>query len=100
HAHLPNQLPRESIERIVKLEKSLEARFNTFRAELDGDRVSDNVIRELLLESDDSERRRRAWEASKQIGGEVRDELLELVRERNRSEERRVGKEWRSWWSA
>lgn len=83
NAHLPNQLPRDSIERIVKLENSLEARFNTFRAELDGERVSDNRIRELLLASDDAELRRRAWEASKQIGGQVRGELLQLVRERN-----------------
>jgi peptidyl-dipeptidase A len=83
NAHRPNQLPHESIERIVRLEKEVEASFNTFRAELDGERVSDNRIRELLLESDDVELRRRAWEASKQIGSEVEERLLELVRERN-----------------
>ena len=83
NAHRPNQLPPESIERIVRLEKSLEARFNAFRAELDGERVTDNRIREVLLDSDDAELRLRAWEASKQIGAEVAAELLELVRERN-----------------
>ena len=83
NAHRPNQLPAESIERIVRLEKSLEARFNAFRAELDGERVTDNQIRELLLDSDDPELRRRAWEASKQIGAKVAGDLLELVRERN-----------------
>jgi peptidyl-dipeptidase A len=83
NAHRPNQLPRESIERIVKLEKSVDHSFNTFRAELDGERVSDNRIREILAESDDVELRCRAWEAAKQIGAEVVDRLLELVRERN-----------------
>jgi peptidyl-dipeptidase A len=83
NAHRPNQLPKETIERLVTLEKSLETRFNTFRAELDGERVSDNGIREVLERSDDLGLRRRAWEASKQIGVEVADELLRLVRMRN-----------------
>jgi peptidyl-dipeptidase A len=83
NAHAPNQIPAETIERIVRLEKSVENRFNTFRAELDGERVNDNQIRELLEHSDDLELRRRAWEASKQIGVEVEAELRELVRLRN-----------------
>jgi peptidyl-dipeptidase A len=83
NAHRPNQLPADVIERIVGIEKSVENRFNTFRAELDGEQVSDNHIRELLERSDDLELRRRAWEASKQIGAEVADDLLTLVRMRN-----------------
>lgn len=81
--HAPNQIPRETIGRIVRLERSLEARFNAFRGEIDGERVSDNRIRELLEHSEDLELRRRAWEASKQIGAEVAPALVELVRLRN-----------------
>jgi peptidyl-dipeptidase A len=77
------QLPPAAIERMVKLEKSLESRFNNFRADLAGRRVGDNQIREVLQKSTDSAERRAAWEASKQIGGQVAGELLELVRERN-----------------
>jgi peptidyl-dipeptidase A len=83
NAHAENQSPPETIERIVELETSLENRFNTFRADLDGRSVSDNEIREILEHEDDLERRRRAWEASKQIGVEVEAELRELVRIRN-----------------
>ncbi len=83
NAHRPNQLPPETIERIVTLEKALDTRFNTYRADLDGERVSDNRIREILERSDDVELRRRAWEASKQIGAEVAADVLELVRIRN-----------------
>jgi peptidyl-dipeptidase A len=83
NAHRPNQLPPETIERIVKLEKALDTRFNTFRADLDGERVSDNRIREILERSDDTGLRRRAWEASKQIGAEVVDGVLELAGLRN-----------------
>lgn len=79
----PNQLPPELIARIVELEVTLEERFNGFRAELDGVRVGDNHIREILERSDDVELRRRAWEAAKQIGLDVRDALLRIVRLRN-----------------
>ena len=83
NAQRPNQLAAEAIERIVALEKGLENRFNIFRAELNGAPVSDNELREVLEHSDDQELRRRAWEASKQIGADAAPDLLELVRVRN-----------------
>jgi oligoendopeptidase F len=81
--HAPNQIPKETIERMVRLESSLTAQFSRFRAELDGESLSENRIREILETSEDLEVRRRTWEASKQIGAEVEFELLELVRARN-----------------
>ena len=48
HAHRARQLAPEMIEQQVRLEKSLESRFNQFRAELDGQRVTDNQIVDLL----------------------------------------------------
>jgi peptidyl-dipeptidase A len=77
------QLPAETIQRQVALEKRLEATFTNFRAHLDGEAVSDNQILEVLVRSNDSGRRRRAWEASKQVGEEVEHDLLELVNLRN-----------------
>jgi peptidyl-dipeptidase A len=77
------QLPPEMIQKQVALEKKLEGTFTNFRAQLDGASVSDNQILEVLVGSDDSARRRRAWEASKQVGGQVEADLLELVRLRN-----------------
>ena len=82
-AHRARQLPPEMIEQQVRLEKSLESRFNQFRATLDGERVSDNRIVDVLRDSDDLGLRRRAWEASKQVGAEVEADLLRLVRLRN-----------------
>jgi peptidyl-dipeptidase A len=84
------QIPPGMIERQVGLEKRLEAAFTNFRAELDGERVTDNRIIDLLVGSDDAALRRRAWEASKQVGAEVEADLLELVRLRNEGA-RRVG---------
>jgi peptidyl-dipeptidase A len=85
HAHQAHQIAPERIERMVTLEKALESRFNNFRATLDGQRVGDNELKRVLRESDDAEARRRAWEASKQIGAEVEADLLTLVRERNQA---------------
>jgi peptidyl-dipeptidase A len=83
HSFQAHQIPPETIERMVKIEKGLESRFNNFRAELDGARVTDNQLLDVLRLENDSARRRRAWEASKQIGREVRGDLLELVGIRN-----------------
>lgn len=83
--HRAHQIPPARIAEMVRLEKSLENRFNTFRATLAGEKVPDNRLREILQRSDDTAERRAAWEASKQVGREVCEELLELVRLRNRA---------------
>jgi len=82
-AHRARQLPADLIERQVRLEKALESRFNQFRAQLDGRAVTDNELVDVLQGSNDVALRRRAWEASKQIGREVEADLLALVRLRN-----------------
>ena len=80
---VPHQLPEELQRQMVELETRVETTFNTFRGALDGTRVDDNAILEILRTSDDSALRRRAWEASKQIGAEVADEVRALARLRN-----------------
>jgi peptidyl-dipeptidase A len=84
-AYRSNQMPPERIAAIVEAEKRLENTFNQFRAQLDGEAVGDNALREVLRSSTDLRRRQAAWEASKQVGREVRDELVALVRLRNAS---------------
>src|SRR5439155_18028130 len=58
-------------------------RFNQFRADLHGQRVTDNELIETLRTSRDLALRRAAWEASKQVGREVETDLIALVRLRN-----------------
>ncbi|HEX2076859.1 MAG TPA: M2 family metallopeptidase [Longimicrobium sp.] len=78
-----NQLPQETIDDLVSRHADLERRFYAFRAELGGERVSNNQIMDVLRDERDSSARRAAWEASKQIGSEVAEPLRELVRRRN-----------------
>jgi peptidyl-dipeptidase A len=82
-AMVPNQISGDLQRQIVELETQVEATFTSFRGELDGERVADNAILEVFRTSDDSDLRRRAWEASKQVGGAVGDSVRELARLRN-----------------
>jgi peptidyl-dipeptidase A len=84
-AFVPHQVPEDLRRAIVELETTVEATFNNFRGEIDDRRVDDNEIAAVLRASDDSAERREAWEASKQIGGEVAAGIRELARLRNRA---------------
>ncbi len=80
---LPQQTPAELRARIIELEASVEMRFSQHRGDIDGRRVDDNEIRQILKESDDVDERRAAWEASKTVGAAVADDVRELARLRN-----------------
>jgi peptidyl-dipeptidase A len=85
HDYQAHQIPPKAIAAMVRIEKALESRFNNFRATLDGRPAADNELREILRTSTDEGERRAAWEASKQIGAQVRDDLIELVGRRNQA---------------
>ncbi len=82
-AFVPHQVPADLRRRIVELETAVESTFNNFRGSINGTRVDDNAIAEILRVSDDAAERQAAWEASKQIGFEVADRIRELARLRN-----------------
>ncbi len=81
--YLGNQTDPQLLESIVNLSGKVENRFNVFRAEVDGEKLTSNDVNAVLRESTDSEYRRVVWEASKAVGKEVVGDLLELVRWRN-----------------
>jgi peptidyl-dipeptidase A len=83
NSHRAHQIAPERITVMVEMEKNLEHRFNGFRARLDGELKTENELRDVLRTSDDLAERRAAWEASKQVGAEVVQDLLRLVRLRN-----------------
>lgn len=87
---LSNQSEPEVIRKIVGIEKALESTFNNFRAELGGEKVGDNRLREIMRAENDSTLRQAAWEASKQIGPLAAARVRELAALRN-TEARRLG---------
>jgi peptidyl-dipeptidase A len=77
------QVPRELRREIATLEAAIDSTFNSFRGTLDGVPVDDNTLIEILRSSDDGERRRCAWEAAKEIGAVVAEDIRHLAHLRN-----------------
>jgi peptidyl-dipeptidase A len=81
--YLEKQVDKELLRKMVAKANAVEKTFNNFRAKVDGKGLTDNDVRKVLKESKSSERRRAAWEASKEVGKLVEADLKELVRLRN-----------------
>ena len=82
-AFAAEQTPAELRGELVRLGAECDSVYATFRGEAGGRRWSDNDIEKVLADSDDSDERRAAWEASKQVGAEVAGRVRRLVEVRN-----------------
>ena len=80
-----NQLPPELLEKMVALSTEIERLFNTYRADMDGKEYTNNDLLEMIRKETDSGRRKKMWEALKQVGGVVAPKLIELARLRNQA---------------
>jgi len=61
----------------------VERKFNTWRAEFEGKKLSDNELKEILNKETDSKRLQKVWESNKTKGKLVAKDILEIVRLRN-----------------
>jgi len=80
---LSNQIDPQLLKQIVEKSSAVTEKFNTYRGTIDGKKVTDNDIRKILKQETDSSIRRDTWLASKQVGKEVANDLIELVKLRN-----------------
>lgn len=80
-----NQIPQKMLEKLAEKEARLAQSYAQFRPEIDGKKVSENEIRYILKHEKNIEKRKRAWEASKEIGQALASQILELVELRNES---------------
>src|SRR4030042_1892040 len=85
NAYLRNQIELELLKQIVDLGTEIEKNFSTFRGTIEGKKVSDNEIKEILKQETDSAKRKLAWLAGKQVGVEVADDIIRLVKLRNKA---------------
>ena len=85
NGYLENQIEPELLKEIVELGTEIEKNFSTFRGTIDGEKVTDNEIKEILKTETDSAKREKAWLASKQVGSVVADDLIKLVKLRNQA---------------
>lgn len=85
HGYLANQIEPDLLEQIVALSTEIEKNFSTFRATIDGRKVTDNKIKGILKDETDSAQRKQAWLASKQVGSAVAGDLIRLIKLRNQA---------------
>jgi peptidyl-dipeptidase A len=80
---LPLQAPKSVRTAIVEATARVQERYSNVRGSVGGKAVDDGEIAAILKESDDPHRRRAAWEASKEVGAAVADDVRGLARLRN-----------------
>lgn len=78
-----NQIPSELIDTVVQLETEIDTVYTNFRPVINGQKMSNNDLKMILTESNNSSERQQAWEASKKIGEQVKEKVLELISLRN-----------------
>lgn len=80
---LPYQADPEISKRIVELEADVEQVFNTHRSTIDGVQKTENEVRKILSETQDTKLAEKAWKGYMEVGQKVDAKLKELVRLRN-----------------
>ena len=83
--YLEKQVDTDLLKKMVQVSNKVEKAFNEFRADVEGKKVTDNVVREILEKSKDSNERQKYWEASKQVGKLLEVDLKDLVKLRNQA---------------
>lgn len=82
-SYLACQIDEKTAEAMATLEAELEGDYSNYRGEVDGQKVSENGIRQILKTSTESDYSKKAWLAAKGIGQLVREKVLKLVELRN-----------------
>ena len=86
--YLENQIDPELLKQIVDLSSQIERTFSTYRGKIEGREITDNEIREILKTQTDSQKRKLAWLASKQVGLVVAEDVIRLAKLRNQAARR------------
>jgi peptidyl-dipeptidase A len=77
------QLPPELLKKQRDLSSKIEMTFQNFRGTLDGKKYTNNELLEILEAETDSVKRQNTWEALKQTGAAVDEQVIELAKVRN-----------------
>ena len=73
----------DTIEKLTELETKIRKAYYNYRAVVGDKQVSDNELDGILKESHSSAKVQEVWEASKQIGEQVEDDVRQLAKVRN-----------------
>ncbi|HEX2920179.1 MAG TPA: M2 family metallopeptidase [Bacteroidales bacterium] len=84
NSYLGGQVDTAMISERIRMETEITQKYGNFRAEVEGKKVSDNEIELILRTSTDSKKLQEAWEGSKMIGPVVAEDIINLVKQRNK----------------
>jgi len=82
--YLGSQGDMELMKEIIKISTKIERDFNTYRSKINEKEYTDNEIKDILKQETDSEKLKQAWEASKKQGEAVEQDLIKLIKLRNK----------------
>jgi len=82
--YLQGQIDTSLISQQVKMETEINKKYGNFRATVNGKQLSDNEIEGILHSSTNSAELQTAWEGHKLIGPVVADDIIKLVKHRNK----------------
>ena len=83
YGYLTNQLAPDLLKQIVDADTKVQEKYNTYRGEIDGKKVTMSEIYTIMTTEKDVRTRELAWRASKQVGDVIVADLIELVKLRN-----------------
>lgn len=83
NAYLGNQVDNELLDSVIKMQTEIEKKYSNFRVDLNGKKLSDNEVDEVLKTSTNSSDLQLAWEGHKAIGTLVAGDIISLVKKRN-----------------
>ena len=83
NSYLGNQIDSTLMREMVEISTAVEEKFNTFRGTIDDEEVSTKRIYDILRTETSWIKRKKAWDASKQVGSVVEPDLIRLVKLRN-----------------
>ncbi len=81
--YLGNQVDTALLNSVIKMQTTIEKKFSNFRADVNGKKLTDNEVEEVLKTSTNSAELKQAWEGHKAIGPVVAQDIINLVKKRN-----------------
>ena len=83
NSYLSNQVDTSLLNEVIKMQTAIEQKYSNFRAEVNGKKLTDNDVEEVLKTSTNSEELKKTWEGHKAIGTVVSSDIINLVKKRN-----------------
>ncbi len=85
YEYLQHQIPQKVWRELVNEEKELKKKFSQFRVSFNGKELNNSQIREILKTSKSTGKLEAVWRASKLIGSVIAEDLIKLVKKRNKA---------------